>query len=144
MLIFLTVTLIIFILWSWLLFSCYCILSTYHLPKKVWWLILKSTKALTFKTSIVFNVVLLTILYALSLFFFLKYWLLNSTSELMMPLRIPTSEVKAEIEKQPLIAETNIRNYSIEFKIFLCFLFIKFFYFVSLWNKFLFDQFLLI
>ena len=156
MLIFLIVTLIIFILWFWLLFSCYCILSTYHLQKKVWWLILKSTKALAIKTSIVFNLVLLTIsLYALSLFFFLKFWLIifsyctcytyfNSTSELMMSLRIPTSEVKAETEKQPLIAETNIRNDSIEFKIFLCFLFIKFFYFISLWNNFLFDQFLLI
>ena len=35
----------------------------------------------------------------------------NLTAELVIPIEIPTNEAKAEIETQPLTAETKIREY---------------------------------
>lgn len=80
--------------------------------------------ALKINTSIAINLVLANNTILLGFFSFLDYWLkflipavstqiFNPTAELAILIGIPTNEAKAEIETQPVIAETKIKQYSI-------------------------------
>ena len=95
-----------------------CSFNTLFTKINLLWLISKSIKALNIKTSKVFNLlrILLSCFFSRFLIIDLYYLIIiviaqifNSTAELAIPIGMPTSEAKAQIEAHPVTAETKIK-----------------------------------
>ena len=89
------------------------------------WLIFESIKALEIKPSMLFNIDFANNSISSSLFFFfliINLWFLISAviaqicdpiAKLVIPIRIPSKEVKPKIQVHPVIVEVNRRKFSI-------------------------------